>query len=93
MSPGQVIACYRLYAAHCIEIARELPGSGRKIALLNMAQVWIALADEAERKASVEVLIFRVQRNSSASREGARSSHANASCFCLRVSPNHVRLG
>jgi hypothetical protein len=37
MSPGQVIACYRLYAAHCIEIARELQDRGRKIVLLNMA--------------------------------------------------------
>jgi len=50
MSPGQVIACYRLYAAHCIEIARELQDRGRKIALLNMAQAWMALADEAEKK-------------------------------------------
>jgi hypothetical protein len=37
MSPGQVIACYRLYAAHCIKIARELQDRGRKFALLNMA--------------------------------------------------------
>jgi hypothetical protein len=54
MSPGQIIACYRLYAAHCVEIARDLPERGRKIALLNMAQVWLALADEAERKARTE---------------------------------------
>jgi hypothetical protein len=27
-----------------------------KIALLNMAQVWLALADDVERKASSEVL-------------------------------------
>ncbi|MFY9835884.1 MAG: hypothetical protein WAK55_05345 [Xanthobacteraceae bacterium] len=56
MSPGQVMACYRLNAAHCLEIARDLPDRGRKIALLNMAQVWLALADEVERKASSEVL-------------------------------------
>ena len=53
MSPGQVIACYRLYAAHCIEIARELPGRGRKIAPLNMAQAWIALADQVEKTGGV----------------------------------------
>jgi hypothetical protein len=53
MSPGQVRACYRLYAAHCIEIARELPDRGRKIALLNMAQVWMALADQVEKASGV----------------------------------------
>lgn len=56
MSPGQVMACYRLYAAHCLEIARDLPDRCRKIALLNMAQVWLALADEIERKASSDAL-------------------------------------
>ena len=55
MSPGQVIACYWLYAPHCLEIARDLLDRGRKIAPPGMAQVWIALADEAERKASSEV--------------------------------------
>jgi hypothetical protein len=56
MSADQVMACYRLYAAHCLEIARDLPDRGRKIALLNMAQVWLALADEVEGKASSDVL-------------------------------------
>ncbi len=49
MSPHEVIACYRLHAAHCLEIARELENPGRKIALLNMAQTWIALADQVEK--------------------------------------------
>jgi hypothetical protein len=40
MSPSQVMACYRLYAAHGIEIARGLQDRGRKIALLNMAFGW-----------------------------------------------------
>jgi len=34
MSPRETIACYRLYAAHCLEIAQRLPDRGGKIALL-----------------------------------------------------------
>jgi hypothetical protein len=49
MSPRETIACYRLYAAHCLEIAQRLPDRGGKIALLNMAQTWIALADQIDR--------------------------------------------
>ncbi len=49
ISPREVIACYRLYAASCLEIAQELSDRGRKIALLNMAQTWIALADQVEK--------------------------------------------
>ncbi|MFZ2076759.1 MAG: hypothetical protein WAV38_08960 [Xanthobacteraceae bacterium] len=49
MSPGKTIACYRLYAAYCLEIAQRLSDRGGKIALLNMAQTWIALADQIEK--------------------------------------------
>jgi hypothetical protein len=49
MSPREIIACYRLYAAHCIEIAQRFSDRGGKIALLNMAQTWIALADQIEK--------------------------------------------
>jgi len=49
MSPREVIACYRLYAAYCLEIAQEFDEPGRKIAPLNMAQTWIALADWVEK--------------------------------------------
>jgi hypothetical protein len=49
MSPREIAACYRLYAANCVEIARYVPDSGRKVALLNMAQAWAKLAENAER--------------------------------------------
>jgi hypothetical protein len=49
MSLGKTIACYRLYAAYCLEIAQRLSDRGGKIALLNMAQTWIALADQIEK--------------------------------------------
>jgi hypothetical protein len=52
MSPSEIKACYRLYAAHCLEIAQRLSDHGGKIALLNMAQTWIALADQIEKAKS-----------------------------------------
>jgi hypothetical protein len=52
MSPSELVATYRLYAAHCIEIARETSRPGSKVALLNMAQAWLALADLIARGGS-----------------------------------------
>jgi hypothetical protein len=52
MSPSELTATYRLYAAHCIEIARETSRPGSKVALLNMAQAWLALADLIARGGS-----------------------------------------
>jgi hypothetical protein len=40
MSPGEVAASYRLYAAYCAEIAQTVTDSARKVALLDMAQAW-----------------------------------------------------
>jgi hypothetical protein len=51
MSPSEMAACYRLYAAYCAEIAQDPVGPGRKAALLNMAQAWVKLADSIERHA------------------------------------------
>jgi hypothetical protein len=48
MSPSEVAASYRLYAAYCAEIAQEPVDPGRKVALLNMAQAWAKLADHIE---------------------------------------------
>ena len=53
MSPSEIKACYRLDAAHCLEIAQRLSDRGGKIALLNMAQTWIALADQIEKSKGV----------------------------------------
>jgi hypothetical protein len=52
MSSGEVIA-YRLYAVYCVEIARELADPGRKAALLNMAQAWVALANQVGAKRGI----------------------------------------
>ncbi len=53
MSPVELIATYRLNAALCVEIANECSLPGRKIALLNMAQAWIALAEQVNKNSGV----------------------------------------
>ena len=43
------VACYRLYAANCLEMASRLSDAERKLFLLKMAQGWGNLADRLER--------------------------------------------
>jgi hypothetical protein len=45
----EMVACYRLYAANCIELAEGLSDRDRRIFLLNMARDWLKLADQAEK--------------------------------------------
>ncbi len=47
------VACYRLYAANCVEMAARLTDPERKVFLLRMAQAWGALADRIEKLATV----------------------------------------
>jgi hypothetical protein len=49
MSRSEVVACYRLYAVYCVEIAQHAIDPGRKVALLDMAQSWTKLADQIEK--------------------------------------------
>jgi len=46
---SEAVACYRLYAANCIELAQFVPDVDRRVFLLNMARDWLRLADQAER--------------------------------------------
>ena len=48
MSPSEVAASYRLYAAYCFEAARAMLDPGRRLALLNMAQAWTDLANQTQ---------------------------------------------
>jgi hypothetical protein len=48
MSPSDLVNCYRLYAASCVEIARDLEPN-RKLIFLDMAQAWIRLANRTEK--------------------------------------------
>jgi hypothetical protein len=45
----EAIACYRLYAANCIELAEHIDDADRRIFLLSMARDWLKLAEQAER--------------------------------------------
>jgi hypothetical protein len=45
----EAVACYRLYAANCIELAELVPDPDRRVFLLNMARDWLKMADQAER--------------------------------------------
>ncbi len=42
-------ACYRLYAANCLEMAELSDNAERKLFLLRIAQGWIDLADGIDR--------------------------------------------
>jgi len=57
MSPREVAASYRLYAAYCFEAAQVALEPGHRLYLLNMAQAWTGLADFAE-KCSESDLVF-----------------------------------
>ena len=46
---SEAVACYRLYAANCIELAASFSNSDRRVFLLGMARDWLRLADQAER--------------------------------------------
>jgi len=43
------VACYRLYAANCVEIAENVSDTERRLFLLRMAQAWGNLADQVEK--------------------------------------------
>jgi hypothetical protein len=43
-------ACYRLYAANCLELAEHSGDADRKLFLLRIAQGWVNLADQVERQ-------------------------------------------
>ncbi|HEV2718307.1 MAG TPA: hypothetical protein VGU64_23780 [Terriglobales bacterium] len=45
----ELVARYRLYAAHCVEVAQRLPETESKLMLLDMAQSWLMLAEQAAK--------------------------------------------
>jgi hypothetical protein len=45
----EAVACYRLYAANCIELAEHIGDVDRRIFLLSMAHDWLNLAEQVER--------------------------------------------
>jgi hypothetical protein len=49
MADSELAATYRRNAANCTEIARSTENVTRKIALLDMAQAWLKLADATDK--------------------------------------------
>jgi hypothetical protein len=49
---------YRLYAARCIEIARQVTDSSSKATLIAMAQMWLGLAEQAEKNAHIPTILY-----------------------------------
>jgi hypothetical protein len=49
MSPANLAARYRAFAAKCVVVAQNMANASEKLALIDMAQAWIDLADQAEK--------------------------------------------
>jgi hypothetical protein len=47
MQGAALVERYRSYAAKCVTISRNLPSPTGKLVLLEMAQSWLKLAEEA----------------------------------------------
>ncbi len=57
MSSSDLASAYRLHAAKCIQIAHQSSNPESKLALLDMAQAWLALAEQAAKNSDI-VLVY-----------------------------------
>ena len=49
MSPEELAARYREHAAKCVTMAQRFADAAEKLELLDMAQAWLALAEQAAK--------------------------------------------
>lgn len=56
MTPAEIAARYREYAAKCLIVAKKQENAGEKLALIDMAQAWVSLADQAERNQAFPIV-------------------------------------
>jgi hypothetical protein len=47
---------YRRYAAGCILMAEDTPDSAHRLALMETAQVWLRLAEQAEKNSRTDLV-------------------------------------
>jgi hypothetical protein len=47
---------YRLHAAHCVELAERISDAEGRLALLSMAQSWLALAEQAVKNSETALV-------------------------------------
>jgi hypothetical protein len=51
-------AFYLDYAAHCVEISRQVSDPVSRGTLLTMAQAWLALAEQADKNSDAPTLVY-----------------------------------
>lgn len=56
MSPRELAARYREFAAKCVTVAQRMETPAEKLALLDMAQAWLLLAEQALKNESLLVV-------------------------------------
>jgi hypothetical protein len=49
ITPARLAARYWGYAAQCLIVAQRQDSAGDKLALVNMAQAWVNLAEQTEK--------------------------------------------
>jgi hypothetical protein len=54
MSAAELVALYRQHAAQCVHLSHRLSDS--KVVLLDMAQSWMILAEQAERNSETTLV-------------------------------------
>ena len=64
---------YRLRAQHCLDIATDMADLPNRMILLDMAQAWLLLADQAERNRTTD-LVYETPPARSAPRPEADAS-------------------
>lgn len=78
----EAVACYRLYAANCVELAERASDADRRVFLLRMGQRWTKLADQvekAERANSDAASRHQLTASCAAESQASRASQANVS--------------
>lgn len=56
MTPAGIAARYRGYAAECLIIAQKQENATERLILIDMAQAWVALAEQAEKNQSLPIV-------------------------------------
>ena len=56
MPGSQAALQYRLHAQHCLEIAADLSDHRERLMLVDMAQAWANLAEQAEKTAMLDLV-------------------------------------
>ena len=51
----EVVARYRQHAANCLDLAQQVMDAKVRLALIDMAQVWVTLAEQTEKNGPLPV--------------------------------------